>query len=67
MHDGNTPDDHGPPARADALRHAWTEVHGPLNAAAEDLLEQNPGYFERVLDFTAHPGATARSSRRSRR
>ncbi len=44
---------HGP-AGADALRRAWTEVHGPLNAAAEDLLEQNPGYFERVLDFTGH-------------
>lgn len=36
------------------LRDAWTEVHGPLNAAAEQLLQQNPGYFARVLDFTAH-------------
>ena len=36
------------------LRAAWTEVHGPLNAAAEDLLEQHPSYFERVLNFTAH-------------
>jgi len=36
------------------LRAAWTEVHGPPNAAAEELLEQNPSYFERVLDFTAH-------------
>jgi alkylhydroperoxidase/carboxymuconolactone decarboxylase family protein YurZ len=38
----------------DVLRAGWTEVHGPLNAAAEDLLEQNPSYFARVLDFTAH-------------
>jgi alkylhydroperoxidase/carboxymuconolactone decarboxylase family protein YurZ len=37
-----------------ALREAWTEVHGPPNAAAEDLLRLNPSYFERVLDFTAH-------------
>jgi alkylhydroperoxidase/carboxymuconolactone decarboxylase family protein YurZ len=37
-----------------ALRAAWTEVHGPLNAAAKDLLEQDPSYFARVLDFTAH-------------
>ena len=37
-----------------ALREGWTEVHGPLNAAAEELLRQNPGYFSRVLDFTAH-------------
>jgi alkylhydroperoxidase/carboxymuconolactone decarboxylase family protein YurZ len=36
------------------LRAAWTEVHGPLNAAAEDLLEQDPSYFERVLAFTGH-------------
>jgi alkylhydroperoxidase/carboxymuconolactone decarboxylase family protein YurZ len=38
-----------------ALREAWAEVHGPPNAAAEELLRQNPGYFARVLDFTAHP------------
>jgi alkylhydroperoxidase/carboxymuconolactone decarboxylase family protein YurZ len=37
-----------------ALREAWTEVHGPLNAAAEQLLLMNPSYFARVLDFTAH-------------
>jgi len=37
-----------------ALREAWTEVHGPPNAAAEQLLEQNPRYFARALDFTAH-------------
>ena len=37
-----------------ALREAWTEVHGSPNAAAEQLLELNPGYFARVLDFTAH-------------
>jgi alkylhydroperoxidase/carboxymuconolactone decarboxylase family protein YurZ len=37
-----------------ALREAWTEVHGPPNAAAEELLRQNPSYFARVLDFTAH-------------
>ena len=36
------------------LRAAWTEVHGPPNEAAEELLRQNPSYFERVLDFTAH-------------
>ncbi|MBX5442423.1 MAG: carboxymuconolactone decarboxylase family protein [Solirubrobacteraceae bacterium] len=36
------------------LRAAWTEVHGPPNAAAEQLLEQSPSYFARVLDFTAH-------------
>jgi alkylhydroperoxidase/carboxymuconolactone decarboxylase family protein YurZ len=36
------------------LRAAWTEVHGPLNPGAKDLLEQNPTYFARVLDFTAH-------------
>jgi alkylhydroperoxidase/carboxymuconolactone decarboxylase family protein YurZ len=39
---------------AAALRAAWTEVHGPPNAAAEQLLAQNPSYFTRVLDFTAH-------------
>ena len=39
---------------AAALRGAWTEVHGPPNAAAEELLRQNPSYFARVLDFTAH-------------
>jgi alkylhydroperoxidase/carboxymuconolactone decarboxylase family protein YurZ len=39
---------------AAALREAWAEVHGPLNAAAEELLRQNPSYFGRVLDFTAH-------------
>ncbi len=37
-----------------ALREAWTEVHGPPNEAAEELLRLNPGYFARVLDFTAH-------------
>jgi alkylhydroperoxidase/carboxymuconolactone decarboxylase family protein YurZ len=40
--------------RAEELRAAWTEVHGAPNAAAEQLLAHNPGYFERVLDFTAH-------------
>jgi alkylhydroperoxidase/carboxymuconolactone decarboxylase family protein YurZ len=40
--------------RRAALRAAWTEVHGPLNPAAEDLLDQHPSYFARVLDFTAH-------------
>ena len=39
---------------AAALREAWTEVHGPPNAAAEQLLRMNPSYFARVLDFTAH-------------
>jgi alkylhydroperoxidase/carboxymuconolactone decarboxylase family protein YurZ len=38
---------------AAALREAWTEVHGPPNAAAEQLLQMNPSYFARVLDFTA--------------
>lgn len=38
-----------------ALREAWTEVHGPPNAAAEQLLNDDPSYFARVLDFTAHP------------
>jgi alkylhydroperoxidase/carboxymuconolactone decarboxylase family protein YurZ len=38
-----------------ALRDAWTEVHGPPNHAAEELLRLNPSYFARVLDFTAHP------------
>ena len=51
-------------ADTDALREAWTEVHGPPNAAAEDLLRQNPGYFARVLDFTAHAWRRARWSRR---
>ena len=37
-----------------ALRAAWNEVHGELNAAAEQMLAQDPGYFARVLDFTAH-------------
>jgi alkylhydroperoxidase/carboxymuconolactone decarboxylase family protein YurZ len=36
------------------LRADWKEVHGPLNSAAENLLEQHPAYFERVLNFTAH-------------
>jgi alkylhydroperoxidase/carboxymuconolactone decarboxylase family protein YurZ len=39
---------------SDALREEWTKVHGPPNAAAEELLRLNPGYFARVLDFTAH-------------
>jgi alkylhydroperoxidase/carboxymuconolactone decarboxylase family protein YurZ len=39
---------------AAALREAWTEVHGPPNAAAEELLRLHPSYFARVLDFTAH-------------
>jgi alkylhydroperoxidase/carboxymuconolactone decarboxylase family protein YurZ len=43
-----------PDIDAGALRAAWTEVHGPPNAAAEDLLRLNPSYFARVLDFTAH-------------
>ena len=38
----------------DALREAWAKVHGPPNAAAEELLRLNPSYFARVLDFTAH-------------
>jgi alkylhydroperoxidase/carboxymuconolactone decarboxylase family protein YurZ len=37
-----------------ALREAWSDVHGPPNAAAEELLRLNPSYFARVLDFTAH-------------
>ena len=37
-----------------ALREAWTEVHGPPNVAAEELLRLHPTYFARVLDFTAH-------------
>src|SRR5690349_19487331 len=37
-----------------ALREAWTEVHGPPNAAAEEVVRANPSYFARVLDFTAH-------------
>jgi alkylhydroperoxidase/carboxymuconolactone decarboxylase family protein YurZ len=41
-------------ARQQELREAWAEVHGSMNDAAEQLLEQNPGYFARVLDFTAH-------------
>jgi len=36
------------------LREAWKAVHGPPDAAAEELLQQNPSYFARVLDFTAH-------------
>jgi alkylhydroperoxidase/carboxymuconolactone decarboxylase family protein YurZ len=42
-------------ARRQELREAWTEVHGPPNDAAQQLLAQHPGYFARVLDFTAHP------------
>jgi len=43
-----------PPGDMNALREAWTEVHGPPNDAAEDLLRLNPTYFARVLDCTAH-------------
>ena len=32
----------------------WIEVHGSLGEHARQLLEQDPSYFERVLDFTAH-------------
>ena len=42
------------PGDMNALREAWTEVHGPPNDAAEELLRLNPTYFARVLDFTAH-------------
>lgn len=38
---------------AAALRAAWAEVHGPPNAAAEQLPAQQSAYFARVLDFTA--------------
>jgi hypothetical protein len=37
-----------------ALCEAWTEVPGPPNTPPEQLLAENPGYFARVLDFTAH-------------
>jgi alkylhydroperoxidase/carboxymuconolactone decarboxylase family protein YurZ len=36
------------------LRAAWTDVHGPLDEAAEQLLSEDPGYFARVLGFTGH-------------
>jgi alkylhydroperoxidase/carboxymuconolactone decarboxylase family protein YurZ len=39
---------------AESLRAAWTEVHGDLDEAAQELLAQDPGYFARVLDFTGH-------------
>jgi hypothetical protein len=41
-------------ARQEQLRADWIEVHGSLNEHARQLLEQNPSYFERVLEFTAH-------------
>lgn len=41
-------------ATEQALRDAWIEVHGELDAAAEQMLAQDPGYFARALDFTAH-------------
>jgi hypothetical protein len=37
-----------------ALRKAGTDVHGPPDHAAEELLRLNPSYFARVLDFAAH-------------
>ncbi len=41
-------------ARAERLRVDWIEVHGSFHEHARQLLEQDPSYFERVLDFTAH-------------
>jgi len=41
-------------ARQEQLRADWIEVHGSLSDHARQLLEHNPSYFERVLDFTAH-------------
>jgi alkylhydroperoxidase/carboxymuconolactone decarboxylase family protein YurZ len=37
------------------LEAAWNDVHGPLNEAGRQLLDQDPSYFARVLEFTAHP------------
>jgi len=40
----------GQDARHEQLREEWIEVHGSFNEHARGLLEQNPSYFERVLD-----------------
>jgi alkylhydroperoxidase/carboxymuconolactone decarboxylase family protein YurZ len=44
----------GQTTRQERLRADWIEVHGSLGEHARQLLEQDPSYFERVLDFTAH-------------
>ncbi|MBO0682617.1 MAG: carboxymuconolactone decarboxylase family protein [Candidatus Dormibacteraeota bacterium] len=38
-----------------ALREAWSREHGTWNPEWEDLLDQDPGFFRRLLDLSAHP------------
>jgi alkylhydroperoxidase/carboxymuconolactone decarboxylase family protein YurZ len=37
------------------LREAWVEAHGAWRDDYDDLLTLNPGFFERLLDLSAHP------------
>lgn len=37
------------------LREAWVEAHGTWSDGYEALLTLNPGFFERLLDLSAHP------------
>jgi alkylhydroperoxidase/carboxymuconolactone decarboxylase family protein YurZ len=37
------------------LREAWVEAHGSWSDDYDDLLTLNPGFFERLLDLSAHP------------
>ena len=57
-----------PTIDAGALREAWTEVHGPPNAAAEELLRHEPELL-RARARLHRPCLASRSarSRRSRR
>ena len=37
------------------LREMWAEAHGAWSDGYDDLLALNPGFFERLLDLSAHP------------
>ena len=50
-------------ARAEQLRAGWIEVHGSFSEHARQLLEQDPGYSERVLDSLLMPGGTVPPAR----
>jgi alkylhydroperoxidase/carboxymuconolactone decarboxylase family protein YurZ len=41
--------------RRSQLREMWAEAHGAWSDGYDDLLALNPGFFERLLDLSAHP------------
>jgi alkylhydroperoxidase/carboxymuconolactone decarboxylase family protein YurZ len=41
--------------RRSQLREMWAEAHGAGSDGYDDLLALNPGFFERLLDLSAHP------------